>query len=107
MIDAAKLDDFDLDTLERPGAARVDDAADEIPRDRGGRKRQRDRRRRIEKSNMSMAFAEKHGSPAADLWADGGPVDVESDSRVTPYDRSEERRVGKECVSTCRYWWSP
>src|SRR3546814_12670245 len=22
-------------------------------------------------------------------------------------DRSEERRVGKECVSTCRAWWSP
>src|SRR3546814_15662746 len=21
--------------------------------------------------------------------------------------RSEERRVGKECDSTCRYWWSP
>src|SRR3546814_18660950 len=21
--------------------------------------------------------------------------------------RSEERRVGKECVSPCRYWWSP
>src|SRR3546814_16777781 len=21
--------------------------------------------------------------------------------------RSEERRAGKECVSTCRYWWSP
>src|SRR3546814_8522879 len=21
--------------------------------------------------------------------------------------RSEERRVGKECVSTCRFWWSP
>src|SRR3546814_15351797 len=21
--------------------------------------------------------------------------------------RSEERRVGKECVSTCRQWWSP
>src|SRR3546814_19895209 len=21
--------------------------------------------------------------------------------------RSEERRVGKECVSTGRYWWSP
>src|SRR3546814_13364649 len=20
---------------------------------------------------------------------------------------SDERRVGKECVSTCRYWWSP
>src|SRR3546814_16963983 len=23
------------------------------------------------------------------------------------YKRSEERRVGKECVSTCRYRWSP
>src|SRR3546814_19660187 len=22
-------------------------------------------------------------------------------------DRSEERRVGKECVSTCKYRWSP
>src|SRR3546814_16687591 len=21
--------------------------------------------------------------------------------------RSEERRVGKECGRTCRYWWSP
>src|SRR3546814_15947769 len=24
-----------------------------------------------------------------------------------PAARSEERRVGKECVSTCRSWWSP
>src|SRR3546814_14506243 len=24
-----------------------------------------------------------------------------------PYPRSEERRVGKECVSTCRSRWSP
>src|SRR3546814_19399505 len=24
-----------------------------------------------------------------------------------PFDRSEERRVGKECVSTCRSRWSP
>src|SRR3546814_14059701 len=23
------------------------------------------------------------------------------------FDRSEERRVGKECVSTCRYRWQP
>src|SRR3546814_13710127 len=23
------------------------------------------------------------------------------------FNRSEERRVGKECVSTCRYRWSP
>src|SRR3546814_11518772 len=24
-----------------------------------------------------------------------------------PQERSEERRVGKECVRTCRYRWSP
>src|SRR3546814_18427296 len=29
-----------------------------------------------------------------------------SGSPVMP-SRSEERRVGKECVSTCRYRWSP
>src|SRR3546814_7328805 len=26
---------------------------------------------------------------------------------LTRWDRSEERRVGKECVSTCRSRWSP
>src|SRR3546814_1663255 len=26
---------------------------------------------------------------------------------MTVADRSAERRVGKECVSTCRYRWSP
>src|SRR3546814_18290191 len=26
---------------------------------------------------------------------------------IGPILRSEERRVGKECVSTCRYRWSP
>src|SRR3546814_3754741 len=35
-----------------------------------------------------------------------------SRKRLMPFsagdvDRSEERRVGKECVSTCRYRWSP
>src|SRR3546814_16165477 len=29
-----------------------------------------------------------------------------SDGTVMPV-RPEERRVGKECVSTCRSWWSP
>src|SRR3546814_19213907 len=28
-------------------------------------------------------------------------------SRAASRGRSEERRVGKECVSTCRYRWSP
>src|SRR3546814_10532837 len=29
------------------------------------------------------------------------------DPRGSPALRSEERRVGNECVSTCRYRWSP
>src|SRR3546814_19122421 len=30
------------------------------------------------------------------------------DAKITQiYERSEERRVGKECVSTCRSRWSP
>src|SRR3546814_8443369 len=28
-------------------------------------------------------------------------------NRILAIDRSEERRVGKECVRTCRYRWSP
>src|SRR3546814_8598876 len=32
---------------------------------------------------------------------------VRVDARVDAYVRSEERRVGKECVRTCRSRWSP
>src|SRR3546814_17257125 len=46
------------------------------------------------------------------LFADfAGELDFlrrQSDGTVwTLTERSEERRVGKECVSTCRYRWSP
>src|SRR3546814_19469514 len=34
-------------------------------------------------------------------------VDMEAGGAVFGEDRSEERRVGKECVSTCRSRWSP
>src|SRR3546814_7816264 len=41
----------------------------------------------------------------------GFPVSLESgweNHDIAPYGRrSEERRVGKECVSTCRSRWSP
>src|SRR3546814_859503 len=64
------------------------------------------------------------GQPAASLpihWtADGLPVGVQIAARggeeapllalAAQFERacrSEERRVGKECVSTCRYRWSP
>src|SRR3546814_14532692 len=35
-------------------------------------------------------------------WIFNLPLDADLDTM-----RSEERRVGKECVSTCRYRWSP
>src|SRR3546814_17158689 len=35
------------------------------------------------------------------------PADGDKTSWVMPEPRSEERRVGKECVSTCRSRWSP
>src|SRR3546814_5255564 len=37
----------------------------------------------------------------------GGVFKSHADRLTTPQDRSEERRVGKECVSTCRSRWSP
>src|SRR3546814_15636617 len=48
----------------------------------------------------------------AALVAEGRPIeDIAADFSVTPLvvqrRRSEERRVGKECVSTCRSRWSP
>src|SRR3546814_20020392 len=34
-------------------------------------------------------------------------IKAEIEQRMgTPFERSEERRVGKECVSTCRSGWS-
>src|SRR6059058_4161794 len=34
-------------------------------------------------------------------------VGIESGQRIGQQQRSEERRVGKECVTTCRSRWSP
>src|SRR3546814_8393835 len=51
---------------------------------------------------IAAAFEDEH--PAVDVTAvyDG------SSTLVTQIlERSEERRVGKECVSTCRSRWSP
>src|SRR3546814_3022743 len=74
-----------------------------------------------------MLFAshdpEKPGYPIedAEAGADGGPAAVPLANLLAAADpaqgetvfakctacRSEERRVGKECVSTCRSRWSP
>src|SRR3546814_2402047 len=53
-----------------------------------------------------------HATFKASLFMAAGAVDHEAgtrDLRTTSWAcaRSEERRVGKECVSTCRSRWSP
>src|SRR3546814_2574145 len=60
-------------------------------------------------------FAPRHGeSLACEEWLPGPRERCRSHSdsagggpRGYPPERSEERRVGKECVSTCRSRWSP
>src|SRR3546814_16702750 len=54
--------------------------------------------RRDEVEHLFRGTAQLH----AERRDDERPVDQD---RMRP--RSEERRVGKECVSTCRYRWSP
>src|SRR3546814_18783527 len=49
----------------------------------------------------SLSLAPSGGAKKADF------SNVQSGSSSTEADRSEERRVGKECVSTCRSRWSP
>src|SRR3546814_13546107 len=45
--------------------------------------------------------------PARDGFIDAMQVWPYSDGALYQVYRSEERRVGKECVSTCRYRWLP
>src|SRR3546814_3605586 len=49
------------------------------------------------------ALAALLGYPSAELQAHVSEVR----QALRDEGRSEERRVGKECVSTCRYRWSP
>src|SRR3546814_14312332 len=47
------------------------------------------------------------GRADADAARLGGRQRIEGNAVLVAGDRSEERRVGKECVSTCRSRWSP
>src|SRR3546814_14816606 len=80
----------------------------------------------IEDTAAAKALAERHAAWAIQIPQDVGElwgfvVSLDHDSRMSlfahcaaltvfavrqPWDRSEERRVGKECVSTFRSGWS-
>src|SRR3546814_11769489 len=71
--------------------------------------------------NDRMIVIDPNGDLLSKFWPPGNvilnPYDARSQGWAffnevrADYDwkrlRSEERRVGKECVSTCRYRWSP
>src|SRR3546814_12851367 len=48
----------------------------------------------------------EEGKPEEDRWSWGNLQEVDTPAVFGGW-RSEERRVGKECVSTCRSRWSP
>ena len=52
--------------------------------------------------NLELVTFTDYSTPNAALA--GGEIDLNA---FQHYARSEERRVGKECVSTCRSRWSP
>src|SRR3546814_12816792 len=61
-------------------------------------------------SNLAIAICGLFVLPAAYLsyvWFENPARRWISRWRLRSPRRSEERRVGKECVSTCRYRWSP
>src|SRR3546814_17995870 len=60
-------------------------------------------RGRAEQAALSPAFFTRHTARRAG----GTGPDAEPPRHQRLVCRSEERRVGKECVSTCRSRWSP
>src|SRR3546814_11608476 len=72
---------------------------------------ERERARRVEAERLQIARQHLHGRDSAildrrDKFAARreGKVGAAPEAEAL---RSEERRVGKECVSTCRSRWSP
>src|SRR3546814_15963040 len=80
-------DQAEADARAEQGAAQVED----------------ERIRREGKRQRSKAVA---AAAAAGVDVDS-PTALKSDQEITANARSEERRVGKACVSKCRSRWSP
>src|SRR3546814_9902968 len=60
-------------------------------------------------TELSLLLREREVSPVELLQHLLDRCDSLNDAlnAIVTFDRSEERRVGKECVSTCRSRWSP
>src|SRR3546814_18693449 len=54
-----------------------------------------------------LAAEGRSGLGAVTLWRQCVDLLAQNDRHDRPIMRSEERRVGEECVSTCRSRWSP
>src|SRR3546814_11501292 len=54
-----------------------------------------------------QATIEAEAREQAEALAEAAANAIAQEANVPPKIRSEERRVGKECVSTCRSRWSP
>src|SRR3546814_16137611 len=56
---------------------------------------------------LSPKVMRKRAIEICELFPQIGRIRVEANQGGETWHRSEERRVGKECVSTCRSRWSP
>src|SRR3546814_7407963 len=59
---------------------------------------------RVVQARLGREGEQRDAVVAEVLVVDRDPVGIDGEGLV---ERSEERRVGKECVSTCRSGWSP
>src|SRR3546814_20699097 len=64
------------------------------------------RRQRDQQAGAGLAVVAVPGADRPAMPLDDRPRDREAEAAVAAA-RSEERRVGKECVSTCRSRWAP
>src|SRR3546814_13645361 len=91
---------FPYTTLFRSRRAIAEPAVDEADRSRGARP--------AENAFAARRGRQRHAPARAETLAvDEAALAVDAVGDQVRHRRSAERRVGKECVSTCRSRWSP
>src|SRR3546814_13055856 len=61
----------------------------------------------VQKNDRGLCRIATHVRLVLDASGNRIPSNFRADLHILANGRSEERRVGKECVSTCRSVWSP